>query len=104
MPKFTIAPSAETDLVEIWQYIANRNEAAAGRFIGALAAKFELLADNRKLGKRQDGFVIGMRMFAIKNYNIYYFPTDDGVEIYRVLHGRRNVEELFGESLKRVEE
>ncbi len=25
----------------------------------------------------------------------YYFPTENGVEIYRVFHGARNIEDSF---------
>lgn len=97
MAKFTLAPSAATDLDEIWHYLAENNEAAAEKFIRELAAKFQLLANNRELGRRQDDFLVEMRMFPFKKYYIYYFPTDEGVEIYRVLHGRRDIEGLFEE-------
>ncbi len=95
MAKFTVSPSAEADLDEIWSYIAEDNEEAAGKFIRDLVAKFQLLASNKEIGKRQDGFVVEVRLFPFKNYHIYYFSSDDDVEIYRVLHGRRNIEELF---------
>lgn len=95
MPKFTISPSAGADLDDIWQYISERDEEAAEKFIRDLIGKFQLLAENKEIGKRQDDFIVEMRMFPFINYNIYYFTNDDGVEIYRVLHGRRNIEELF---------
>ena len=47
------------------------------------------------MGKRQDDFIVEMRMFPFKKYHLYYFPTDDGIEIYRVLHGSRDIEGLF---------
>lgn len=97
MAKFTLAPAAIADLDEIWHYIAKNNEAAAEKFIRELVGKFELLANNREIGKRQDDFMVEMRMFPFKKYQIYYFPSNDGVEIYRVLHGRRDIEDLFGE-------
>jgi toxin ParE1/3/4 len=104
MAKLTIAPSAESDLDEIWQYLAENNEAAAEKFIRELARKFQLLADNKEIGRRQDDFIVEMRMFPFKNYHIYYFPTDEGVEIYRVLHGRRNIEGLFEEYFEGLKE
>ncbi|MCA1624063.1 MAG: type II toxin-antitoxin system RelE/ParE family toxin [Acidobacteria bacterium] len=95
MAKFTIAPAAEADLDEIWHYIAEQAEQAADKFMRDLAGKFQLLANNREIGRREDDFIVEMRMFPFKNYHIYYFPTEEGVEIYRVLHGKRNIEELF---------
>lgn len=97
MAKFTIAPSAESDLDEIWYYIAERDDTAAEKFIRELARKFQLLADNKEIGMRQDDFIVEMRMFPFKSYHIYYFATDEGVEIYRVLHGRRDIAGLFEE-------
>ncbi len=60
-----------------------------------LGAKFQLLADNREMGRRQDDFIVEMTMFPFKKYHIYYFPTDASVEIYRVLHGARDTQEEF---------
>ena len=53
------------------------------------------MAENKELGTWQDGYIGEMRMFPFKNYHIYYFSADEGVEIYRVLHGRRDIEGLF---------
>lgn len=95
MPKFTLSPLAETELVAIWNYIAEFNEQSANKFIQELSRKFQLLADNKNIGKRQDNYIVEMRMFPFKKYHIYYFPTEEGVEIYRVLHGSRDVEGEF---------
>jgi toxin ParE1/3/4 len=95
MATFTLAPSARAELEEIWHYISEYNEQAADKFIRELAAKFQLLADNKEIGRRQDDFVVKMRMFPFKKYHIYYFPTDAGVEIYHVLHGSQDAEEKF---------
>lgn len=102
-PKFTTAPLAESDLESIWNYLSEFNERAANQFIRDIARKFDLLANNKQIGKRQDDFIVEMRMFPFKKYHIYYFPTDEGVEIYRILHGSRDIEgefEDFFEGLK----
>ncbi len=103
MAKFTTAPLARADLDEIWNYISEANEQAAEKFMRDLAGKFELLADNKEIGRRQDDFIVEMRMFPFKKYHIYYFPITDGVEIYRVLHGARDAEgefDVFFDGLK----
>ena len=104
MARFTLAPSARADLDEIWHYISEYNEEAANRFIRELARKFQLLADNQKIGRRQDDFIVEMRMFPFKKYHIYYFPTDEGVEIYRVLHSARDTEGEFEELFEGLRE
>jgi len=95
MANFTIAPSGQFDLDEIWDYISEYNEEAADKFIRDLGAKFQLLADNKEIGRRQDDFIVEMRMFPFKKYHIYYFPMANGVEIYRVLHGARDSQGEF---------
>ncbi len=104
MPKFTLAPLAEADLEAIWNYISEFNEAAADKFIRDVSKKFELLADNDQIGRTQDNFIVELRMFPFKKYHIYYFPTEIGVEIYRVLHGSRDVESEFEEYFEGLKE
>lgn len=38
---------------------------------------------------------LGFGVFAVGNYVIYYRPTQDALEIVRVLHGARDVEAIF---------
>ncbi len=95
MPKFILSPLANSDLQDIWKYISEYSETAANKFILDISKKCDLLANNKQIGKRQDRFIIEMRMFPFKKYHIYYFPNDEGVEIYRVLHGSRDVEGEF---------
>lgn len=93
--KFELSEFARNDLKEIWTYLANLNQNAAGKLLREFAKKFQLLADNPKIGHKQDDFIFDLRSFPYKNYTIFYFPNENGIEIYRVLHGARNIEELF---------
>ena len=92
---YKITELAVSDLKEIWEYIAEFNSESANRTINELAAKFQRLAENPQLGKSQDNFVVSLRSFPYKKYVVFYFPKDYGVEIYRVFHGSRNIEDLF---------
>lgn len=87
-----ISEAARLDLKEIFSYVAERDLTAARRVVEELSAKFDLLEASPKLGRAQNGLIVELRLSPHKNYHIYYFPSEDGVEIYRVLHGRRNVE------------
>ncbi len=98
-----ISDTARADMKEIWFYIAEYSTDSANSVIRDLAKKFDLLEANPKLGREQNGLLIEMRMFPFKKYHIYYFPIEDGVEIYRVVHGARDNEgefEDFFEGLK----
>ncbi len=89
---------------EIWTYIAEYNTYSANDVVRELGKKFDLLEANPKLGREQDGLLVEMRLFPHKSYNIYYFPIEGGVEIYRVLHGRRNIEEVFDDFFEGLKE
>jgi len=44
MPRVTQRPLAETDILEIWVYIADDNLAAADRWVDQLVEQFRVLA------------------------------------------------------------
>ena len=93
--KFELTELARADLKAIWIYFAEYSQNSADNFLRKLAKEFQLLADNPKLGRTQDDLLLNLRSFPYKNYTIFYFPIENGVEIYRVMHGARNVEDLF---------
>lgn len=93
--KFELNEFARADLKEIWAYFAEFNPTTADKFLRELAKKFQLLADNPKIGRAHDEFVLNLRSFPYKDYVIFYFPAAGGVEIYRVLHGAQDIENLF---------
>lgn len=93
--EYVLTESARDDLKEIWKYIAGYNPAVADKFLKQLRDKFELLASNPKIGRQHDNLVLNLRSFPFKNYVIFYFSNDSSVEIYRILHGARDIESLF---------
>ncbi|NER00665.1 MAG: type II toxin-antitoxin system RelE/ParE family toxin [Cyanothece sp. SIO2G6] len=46
-------------------------------------------------GKRYDSIRPGLRGLTLDGYILFYRLLDDGIEILRVLHGRRNFPALF---------
>ncbi len=95
MAKVIISSLAEIDLDEIWDYLSGKNIGAAEQLTKEFGQKFNLLAENPNIGRRHDQVVVNLRSFPHKKYIIFYFETENGVEIYRVLHGARNIEDLF---------
>jgi toxin ParE1/3/4 len=94
-----VAPQASSDLDDIWSYVAIESGSAetADRFIDTISERFFLLAGHPYLGRpRDDDFGIGLRSFPVGEYVIVYFVEDQHVLILRVVHGRRDLEELFG--------
>ena len=54
-----------------------------------------MLAENPNLGKSRSEVLVNLRSFPFKKYIIFYLPTDYGIEIFRVVHTSRNIEDLF---------
>jgi toxin ParE1/3/4 len=85
------AESAESDLVEIGNFIARDNPTTAARFVEEVEEHCQLLAAHPLLGRARDELVPGLRSLPFGRYVIFYRALDDGVEIVRVLHGARDL-------------
>jgi toxin ParE1/3/4 len=93
-----VAPAAESDLDDIWLYVAKESGSIdiANRLIDALTDRFLLLAGFPYLGRsRVEDFGMGYRSFAVGEYVIVYTVEIEDVLILRVAHGRRDIETLF---------
>jgi toxin ParE1/3/4 len=93
-----VAPQAAGDLDNIWYYVAQESGSVeiADQLIDSITDRFILLAGHLYLGRpRDDDFGIGLRSFPVGEYVIVYLVEDKDVLILRVVHGRRDMEELF---------
>jgi toxin ParE1/3/4 len=91
-------PLAEADLDEIWDYIEEHSsQEQAENFLRKLYLKLETLARSPSIGRSRDELLPGLRSFPFKNYMIFYFPLANGIEVVRVLYGRRDIERIFQE-------
>lgn len=84
-------PGAESDLDEIWWYIAEDNPNAATKFLRRIDEVCKTLANFPGIGVEYKRY----RMHSVKEYRIFYTPLEDGVEIVRVLHSARDIESMF---------
>jgi len=80
---------ANRELVDIWTFIANDNNAAADRTIDRIMSTCDLLADEPGLGQLYDGGR-SLRMFPSGSYIIFYRRSDDGIEVIHVIHAARD--------------
>ncbi|MBP2295404.1 type II toxin-antitoxin system RelE/ParE family toxin [Azospirillum rugosum] len=103
MARIIIAPRARTDLIDIGSYIGAANPAAADRLIQRFGDTFERLSERPLSGRPRAEIRPNLRSVPIDRYVIFYRPTEDGVEIVRVLHSARDVAPLF-EGARRLEE
>ena len=95
MSLLRINPLCAADLDAIWDFISQDDSNAADAFIVRLWKNFELLAENPRIGRKQDDLSEGARSSPEGNYIIYYTLLDDGAEILRVLHGAMDQRKAF---------
>lgn len=83
---------ADEDLIEIWIEIAKENPDAADRVLDAIELRWQQLARHPHSGMARDDIVPGIRHLVVGNYLTLYRIAEDGIEIVRVLHGRRKLD------------
>jgi len=93
--RFSITEEAISDLDEIWDYIAEDNPFAANRVIDSIWDVFDLLVDNPRMGRIFQTRNAAIRVFPHNQYLIFYRPEREGILILRILHGRRNIDDLI---------
>jgi len=94
--------AAKRDLRAHFVYIGADNEEAAFRFLSAAEESFQDLALNPLMGAVCQLRGQSARMFrrwrvnGFENYLIFYRVIGDRIEIARVMHGARDLEQLLG--------
>lgn len=95
MAHIRISPRANEDLLDTWSYIADDSEANADGFIDKIYETMELLAGQPGLGRHRDELAPGIQSFAVGRYIVFYRVFTGAIEIVRVLHGARDIENIF---------
>ena len=94
-------PQAKRDIIKSALYIAEDNQRAAEEFLDTLEKTFEDLSKMPNMGVGRDYVnprLKGMRMWPVPNfekYLIFYLRTKKSLEIVRLIHASRNIEEIF---------
>lgn len=81
--------------MEIWQYVATDDAVAADALLDRIDAACSGLVDQPTLGPSRDDIRPGLRYLVVGAYLVLYRIIDGGVEIVRVVHGRRDLFNLF---------
>ena len=95
MPQVVKLPQAETDLDDIWWYIAQDNPDAADRFLDTIAERCQTLAQFPNIGISRDELMPSLRSLPIGKYMIFYMPLDDGIQVVRVLPAMMDIDAFF---------
>lgn len=86
---------AESDLVEIYTYLARDSSEAARKVITTIQSKCESLAEFPGMGRERPELAPNLRSYVVWEYLVFYRASPEGIEVVRVLHGRRDIEEIF---------
>ena len=90
-------PTAKRELDEIHDFIGVERQSprAAGKLVREIHAKANLHATQPEMGTSREDLGEGFCVYSVKAYIVVYRPTQHGIEILRVVDGRRNYPALF---------
>lgn len=97
MSRVRISDAAQADLDDIWLYIAADSPVNADRFLDRLVSSLTTtLAAAPLAGRARDEFEAGLRSFTFEKYIAFYRVRKSVVEIVRIIHGARDLGDIFG--------
>jgi toxin ParE1/3/4 len=90
------------DLQEGYRYLRKFDRGRAEAFLEAAYDTFEFLAENPGLGRPRPEFgyedLRSWRVDSFRRYLIFYSALPGKIQIWRVLHGTRDLSRILGES------
>jgi toxin ParE1/3/4 len=90
-----VSPEAEEDLESIAAYIAQKDPRRAINFVAKIKQKISLLSEVPGLGRPRRDIAPNMRSIAVPPYVVFYRRSRVEVSIVRVVHGRRDLRNVF---------
>jgi len=96
-----IRSRARRDLDDIADYLARESANLGRRFYTAAQQTFRQLAGMPGMGSPREfdnPLMTGVRSWQVRgfaSYLIFYRPTRDGIEVFRVLHAARDIEAIL---------
>lgn len=98
MPNVLLTPLAEEDLLQIWLYLAiEADEDAADRFVDQIKEKCSKIPFAPKGYRLRPELQPDIRSFPFRSYVIFYIPIESGIEVIRVIHAARDIEQVINE-------
>ena len=92
MARIEWSNSAQTDLNEILDYIANDSPQYALSLYDLIEEKLDNLREFPRIGRKVSGIEeFETRELIISSYRLIYRIIDDKIQIVRLIHGARNL-------------
>ncbi len=92
-----ISPKAAQDLSDLHGLIARTSPRGADRYIAGIQKKLDLLTTFPAMGVLCEEVAPGLRAFSAGKHVLFYRTTDQGIEVVRVLRGKRDWKKAFEE-------
>lgn len=100
-PQIRLQSRAALDLRDHYTFLLKQEPKVSARFADAIELSLQRLLESPTLGfsaefdhpRLQD--VRWWQVRGFPNHVVYYRPTTDGIEVFRVLHGSRDAEPLL---------
>ena len=92
-----ISEDAESDLDDIWDYIAKDSPLKADRFVDQFYRKCISISELEGIGRRRDELSEGLFSIPHKKFVIFFIREDSQVGIVRILRGSRDLDQIFEE-------
>jgi toxin ParE1/3/4 len=93
MGRITVSAAASRDIHEIWDYIAEESPTAADRVMRRIEKTFDAMAAYPEIGRARPELGDGLRGLIVGSHIIFYRSKDADVEIVRVLHSARDIDQ-----------
>jgi toxin ParE1/3/4 len=92
------SPQARADLSDTWDYYAKvADRQRADRIVSEINDACRLIEEHPFGGRSRDEVRPGLRSIFARPYVIFYRVRDEVAEIVRILHGRRDLDEIFND-------
>jgi plasmid stabilization system protein ParE len=98
--RIRLAPQAQTDLDEIWLYVAGKSASPeiATRHIDSIVRGFGLLTKFPFIGRSlETSNRPNVRTLVIRKYIVFYRPANSEIRILRIIHAARDAYAVFAE-------
>ena len=86
---------AERDLLQIYAYLADRNERVADALVREVDAKFKNLSRFPFIGRERSSLAPGLRSILVGTHLFFYLVERERIAIVRVIDGRMDIDEEF---------
>jgi toxin ParE1/3/4 len=94
--RLVLAPLAEADLDAIAEFIARESPGGAVKMLLRIRAGMTTLLDQPRLGQLvQKPPRTRLRKWTVAPYIVFYRVMDDDLEVVRVLHAARDLDDLL---------